>query len=41
MEAATGDSQTGSTSLEAELAELLDQETFEPPEEFRAAALVA
>ncbi len=37
MEAATGDSTGG---LEAELGGLLDQEIFEPSEEFRSAALV-
>ena len=37
MEAATGDSTGG---LEGELGGLLDREIFEPPEEFRSAALV-
>ncbi len=36
MEAATGKSQT----LETELGELLERESFEPPEEFRSEALV-
>ncbi len=41
MEAATGDPKTGGgQGLEAELGELLDQEVFEPPPEFREAALV-
>ena len=41
MEAATGDSKAGTEGLESELSELLDQETFEPPGEFRERALVA
>jgi acetyl-CoA synthetase len=41
MEAATGGSQAGTAGLEAELGELLDQEKFEPSEEFRSAALVS
>ena len=41
MEAATGDPKAGTQALESELSELLDQETFEPPGEFREQALVA
>ena len=37
MEAGT--EQTGSAALERELAELLDQERFPPPQDFREAAL--
>ena len=41
MEAATGDSKAGTEGLESQLSELLDQETFEPSEEFVKEALVA
>ncbi len=40
MEAATGGSQAGTEGLEAQIGELLDQDTFEPSEEFTSAALV-
>ncbi len=41
MEAATGGSQAGTEGLEAQLGELLEQETFEPSEGFTSAALVS